>query len=229
MLARDVMFSPVITATPDTKILDVVQLMLDNRISAVPIVDDDDKLVGLVSEGDLLRRAEIGTERHRSWWLTAFRGAVSLAEEFTKSHSMKASEVMTKPVVTASEDTPLQQIAEILEKKKFKRVPVVRDGRVVGIVSRANLLQALTTQQEKMADTPSKDDRVIREAILKVLQGEKWSNMSHLNLVVLDGVVHFWGLVASDAQRQAVIVAAESVPGVRDIVDHMLDATMLNA
>jgi CBS domain-containing protein len=223
------MYSPAVTATPDTSILDVVQLMLDNRISAVPIVEDDGILVGLVSEGDLLRRVEIGTQQHRSWWLTAFRGAVSLAEDFIKSHSMKASDVMTKDVVSVREDTPLWEIAEILEKKKFKRVPVVRDGRVVGIVSRANLLQALTTQREKMADAPTKDDRVIREAVLKVLRHERWSNMSHLNVVVLDGVVHFWGLVASDAQREALKVAAGGIPGVRDIVDHMFDATTLNA
>lgn len=228
MLARDVMFSPVITAKPDTAILEIVQLMLDHRISALPIIDDTGQLVGLVSEGDLLRRVEIGTQKHRSWWLTAFRGAVSLAEDFVKSQSMKASEVMTKNVVTAREDTPLWEIAEILEKKKFKRVPVVRDGRVVGIVSRANLLQALTTQKGFAVDAPSVDDREIREALLEVLRSEKWSNMSHLNVVVINGVVHFWGLVASQAQREALIVAAQAIPGVRDIVDHTLDSTMLN-
>jgi CBS domain-containing protein len=222
------MYSPAVTATPDASILEVVQLMLDNRISAVPIVDSDGLLVGLVSEGDLLRRVEIGTQQHRSWWLTAFRGAVSLAEDFIKSQSMKVSEVMTKEVITAREDTPLWEIAEILEKKKFKRVPVVRDGRVVGIVSRANLLQALTTQREMTADAPSTDDREIREALVEVLRGEPWSNMSHLNVVVLDGVVHFWGLVTSDAQREALKVAAGGVPGVRDIMDHMLDLTTIN-
>jgi CBS domain-containing protein len=223
------MFSPAVTAPPDASILDVVQLMLDNRISAVPIVDDDGQLVGLVSEGDLLRRVEIGTEAHRSWWLSAFRGVASPAEDFIKSQCMNASEVMTKQMVTAREDTPLWQIAEILEKKKFKRVPVVRDGRVVGIVSRANLLQALMMQKEMTADAPSSDDRVIREALLEILRGEPWSNTSHVNVVVLDGVVRFWGLVASDAQREALKVAAEGTPGVRDIVDHMVVETMLTA
>ena len=145
-----------------------------------------------------------------------------------KSHSMKATEVMTKDVITAREDTPLWEIAEILEKKKFKRVPVVRDGRVVGIVGRANLLHALTTQKEMTAKAPSTDDRGIREELLEVLRGEQWSNMSHLNVVVIGGVVHFWGLVGSDAQREALKVAAQGIVGVRDIVDRTLDLTMLN-
>ena len=220
MHARDVMTTPVVTAGPETKVLDIVNLMLDNRISAVPIVGDDERLVGMVSEGDLIRRSEIGTEPHRSWWLSAFGGAATLAEDFVKSHGVKASEIMTDEVVTASEDTPLWEVAETLEKRKVKRLPVVRDGRVVGIVSRANLLQAITAQRDKQTDVPTRDDRSIREALMDQLKGEPWSDMSHLNIVVLDGTVHFWGIVSSDTQRTALKVAAENIPGVTEVVDH---------
>ena len=220
MHARDVMTTPVITAGPETKVLDIVNLMLDNRISAVPIVGDDERLIGMVSEGDLIRRSEIGTEPHRSWWLSAFGGAATLAEDFVKSHGVTASEIMTDEVVTATEDTPLWEVAETLEKRKVKRLPVVRDGRVVGIVSRANLLQAITAQRDKQTDVPTRDDRSIREALMDQLKGEPWSDMSHLNIVVLDGTVHFWGIVSSDTQRTALKVAAENIPGVTEVVDH---------
>lgn len=226
MRARDVMISPVVTAGPDATIAEIVRLMLDNRISAVPIIDEEGKALGLVSEGDLMRRSDIGTEPHRSWWLSAFSGAVSLAEDFVKHHGVKASEVMTRDVVSVTEDAELWQIAETLEKRKIRRVPVLRDGRVVGIVSRSNLLQALTAGREKIGE-PSKDDRAIREELLKALTGAKWSDMSHLNVVVRDGTVHFWGLVNSEAQREALEVAAEEIPGVRGVVDHTLVATSL--
>ena len=230
MHARDIMTSPVVSVGPETTVLEIVKLMLENRVSAVPIVDDQDRLMGLVSEGDLMRRTEIGTERHRSWWLSAFTGAVSLAEDFVKSHGLKASEIMTKNVFTAHEDTPLWEIAETLEKKKIKRMPILRDGRIIGIVSRANLLQALTAQREKLIEPLSKDDRAIREELVKVLKSESWPDMSHLNVVVLRGTVHFWGLVNSDAQRSALRVAAEGIPGVRQVMDHTLDAgTLLGA
>lgn len=227
MHARDIMTSPVLAVGPETTVLEIVKLMLERRISAVPIVDDKDKLIGLVSEGDLMRRTEIGTERHRSWWLSAFTGAVSLAEDFVKSHGVKASEIMTKEVLTAREDTPLWEIAETLEKKKIKRMPVLRNGRIVGIVSRSNLLQALTAQRERLTAPSSKDDRAIREELMKVLKSESWPDMSHLNIVVLHGTVHFWGLVNSDSQRDALRVAAEGISGVRQVVDHTLNATTL--
>jgi CBS-domain-containing membrane protein len=220
MHASDIMTAPVITAAPGADVLDVVQLMLDNRISALPIVADDGELVGLVSEGDLIRRSEIGARDYSSWWLSAFGGKVRLAEEFVKTHAMKAEEIMTTDVVTVSKDTPAWKIAETLEKNKIKRVPVVEDGAVVGIVSRANLLQALAAQREKMMQAPSGDDRALREKVLKALEGQSWSNLSHLNVVVADGVVHYWGVVQSKAVRDALKVAAEGVPGVADVVDH---------
>ena len=227
MDARDIMTSPVVTAGPDNTVLEIAELMLDHKVSAVPIVDEEDKLIGLVSEGDLMRRSEIGTERHPSWWLLAFRGAVSLAEDFTKSHGAKASEIMTREMVTTGEDAPIWEIAETLEKKKIKRLPVVRDGRVIGIVSRANLVQALIAQREKAILSPTRDDRAIREELMKLLKDERWSNLAHLNIVVTEGTVHFWGLVNSDAEREALKAAAESVSGDGHVVDHTVTVATL--
>ena len=220
MLASDIMTAPVITATPGTSVLEVVKLMLENRISALPVVATDGALIGMVSEGDLIRRSEIGARDYSSWWLSAIGGKARLAEEFVKTHAMKVDEIMTREVITVAADTPAWKIAETLEKKKIKRVPVVDNGAVVGVVSRANLLQALAAQQEKLMATPSSDDRALREQVLDTLKDKSWSDLSHLNVVVSDGVVHYWGVVQSAQVRQALKVAAESVPGVKDVADH---------
>jgi len=214
------MTSPVITARTDTAVLDVVKLMLDNAVSALPVVDDKDVLLGLVSEGDLIRRSELGARDYSSWWLAAIGGKVRLAEEFVKTHGMQADDIMTRNLVTVNEDTLVWQIAETLEKHKIKRVPVVRDGRVVGIVSRANLLQALAAQREQTMQAPSQDDRNLRDKVLNSLSQEPWSDLPHLNVVVQEGVVHYWGRVHSEEARQALQVAARAVPGVVDVVDH---------
>lgn len=227
MDARDIMTSPVVTAGPETTILEIVQLMLENSISALPIVNDSGELIGLVSEGDLMRRSEIGTERPTRWWLSAFRGAVSMAEAFVKTHGLKASEIMTRDIITAREDTPLWEIAETLEKNKIKRLPVIRDGKLVGIVSRANLLQAITAQRGQAMAAPSKGDRAIREELIAELQAERWSDTSHLNIVVKNGAVHFWGLINAESQRDALKVAAESIGGVTDVIDHTINAATL--
>ena len=214
------MTSPVITARTDTAVLDVVKLMLDNAVSALPVVDDKDVLLGLVSEGDLIRRSELGARDYSSWWLAAIGGKVRLAEEFVKTHGMQADDIMTRNLVTVNEDTLVWKIAETLEKHKIKRVPVVRDGKVVGIVSRANLLQALAAQREQTMQAPSQDDRNLRDKVLNSLSQEPWSDLPHLNVVVQEGVVHYWGRVHSEEARQALQVAARAVPGVVDVVDH---------
>lgn len=228
MHARDIMTSPAITASPNTTLLEIVNLMLEHRISGVPIVDKTGSLAGLVSEGDLVRRKEIGTEQKHSWWLSIFGNATVLADEFVKSHGITAADVMTKNVITANDDTPLWQIAETLEKEKIKRVPILRERRVVGIVSRANLLQALTLQQTNTPDTPSRKDSGIREELLLLLKDEPWANVSHLNVMVTDGVVHLWGSIRSEAQRDALSVAAKEVAGVKDVINHAhLSLTLL--
>lgn len=220
MHAQDIMTSPVITALPEAEVLDIVKLMLDNSISALPIVSEKGILLGLVSEGDLIRRSEIGAGDYSSWWLAAIGGKVRLAEEFVKTHGMQACEIMTRDLVTVHEDTPVWKVAEALEKHRIKRVPVMRDDKVVGIVSRANLLQALAAQREQAMQAPSHDDRVLRDKVLETLSQEPWSDLPHLNVVVQEGVVHYWGRVHSEEARQALRVAAKGVPGVVDVVDH---------
>ena len=220
MHARDIMTSPVITTSANASIMDVVARMLENSISALPVVGDDGVLLGLVSEGDLMRRSELGAREYSSWWLSAIGGKVRLAQEFVKTHGMRAGEVMTREVVTVSEETPVWKIAEMLEKHKIKRVPVLRDSKVVGIVSRANLLQALAAQQEQATRAPSADDRQLRDAVLQTLDSEPWSDLPHLNVVVQDSIVHYWGRVESEEARKALQVAARTVPGIKDVVDH---------
>ncbi len=221
MRAQDVMTRPVITASPETSLLEIVQLMLDQRISALPIIAEDGSLVGIVSEGDLMRRAELGVQGHSSWWLAALGGKVRLADEFVKIHGMKAGDIMTHNVISVGPDTQLPEIAETLERKHIKRVPVIEDGSVVGIVSRANLLQALAMEHKRLEQIPSPSDREIREKLLEVLKSQSWSELSQLNFVVRDGIVYYWGNVRTDAARQALKAAAVGIPGVRDVVDHM--------
>ena len=149
MKAADVMVSAVISVRPNARVEEVASILLANRISAVPVIDDQDELVGIVSEGDLMRRAEAGTERSRSWWLEYLTGKQVLASEYVKSHSHKVTDVMTPSVITATPETALGEIAMLLERNRIKRVPIVQNGKVVGIVSRANLLQALAGMKER--------------------------------------------------------------------------------
>jgi CBS domain-containing protein len=220
MKARDVMVSPVITVKPSSSVRDVAKLFLERRISAVPVVDDQGKLVGIVSEGDLLHRAEAGTERKRSWWLQGLTGDETLAAEYAKAHARKVADVMTRRVITASPDTPLHEIASLLENNSIKRVPIVKDGQVVGIVSRANLIQAVASERKEL-DIPV-SDAVIRDKILTNLQAEPWAHTGLVNVIVKDGIVDLYGITGSDAERKAIRVAAESVPGVCAVHDNFI-------
>lgn len=218
MHAADVMTPDVICATPDTPIAELIRLMLDNRISGMPIVADG-RIVGIVSEGDLLRRAETGTERRPSRWLELMTSDSRLAANYTKTHGRKAHEVMTREVVTVADTTPIAEIAQLLEARRIKRVPVMRDGRLVGIVSRRNLLQALGSRLSAPVAT---DDRTIRDAFYAELRRQPWADgTGSINAVVADGVVHLWGIATDEQQRQAMVVMAEGIAGVRSVEDHM--------
>ncbi len=222
MQVRDIMTTAVATVTRDTPVADVVNLLLQRHISAVPVVDDDGNVLGMVSEGDLLRRHETGTERHRSWWLGMLSSSEELAADYVKSHGQHAGEVMTHPAITTGEDTPLAEIADILESHRIKRLPVVRDGKLVGLVARADLLRALAAEAIRLgAGEPPTDDRSIREQMLKALEDERWVSSAYLNVVVSDGVIHLWGMVGSDEEREALKVAAESIPGVKGVETHL--------
>jgi CBS-domain-containing membrane protein len=220
MTARDVMVSPVATVTPSTSVQEVAKMLLERRISAVPVVDDGGKIVGIISEADLMHRAEAGTERQRPRWLSALMGDEPLITDYVKARARLAADVMTRNVVTASPDTPLRDVAMLLEKNAIKRVPITENGQLVGIVSRANLIQAVASDHKELV--ASRSDAAIRERLLTHLKQEPWAHPARLNIIVTDGVVDLWGTAQSETERTALRVAAESTPGVRAVNDHLL-------
>ena len=221
MKARDVMISPVITVGENDPVHHVANLLIKHRISAVPVVDHTGKIIGIVSEGDLIRRPETGTESPVSWWLSLISGERALAEAYSKSHGKKARDVMTTPVQTAHPDTPLHDIADMLEERHVRRVPIVNQaGELVGIISRANIVQALATARPQLEISAS--DSLIRERLITELRKHSWSHLPKLNVTVTNGVVDLWGIAESDPERKAIKVAAESIPGVTGVNDHLI-------
>lgn len=228
MKAKDIMTTPVVTIGPDTTVREIAALLLKQRISGVPVVDGG-RLVGLVSEGDLLHRHEIGTDRDRparSWWLSLI-GGESAPADYVKSHAVHARDIMTRDVITVDESTPIAEIATVLETRRIKRVPVLRGERLVGIVSRANLVQALAAGPRRAKAPRAKSDDAIRRQLLAELERQPWWPSNASNVIVTDGIVHYWGLVDSDDQREAARVAAENIPGVRKVEDHLVRYTDL--
>lgn len=221
MKAADVMVTNVITVGPEACLQDVAHLLLTNRISAMPVVTNDGKILGIVSEGDLMRRDEAGTGRQRPWWLAMLVGREPLAAWYIKEHSRHVTDVMTRDVVTATPETSLQDIATLLEKNGIKRVPVVKDGKVVGIVSRANLLQALASLR-KQIEGGAPNDPDIRERVVAQLKAQSWTRASLINVIVHDGTVELWGIVDSQTEKKAVRVATEVTPGVRAVNDNLI-------
>jgi CBS domain-containing protein len=220
MRAMDVMTRDVITVGPRTSVSEIAALLLRRRISGVPVVDTNGKLVGVVSEGDLVRRVETGTDARRSWWLDLLTESSENAAIYAKSRGRKAEDVMTTNVVTAPESTLLRDIAGLMERHRVKRIPIVRDGRVVGIVSRANLIQGLASHGD-LEKAQSRDDTAIREAVLRELDAQSWTSMLTKNVVVTDGIVHLWGFVRSEEERRAIKIAAENAPGTKGVRDHL--------
>ena len=219
MQARDVMVSPVITVSPSSSVRDVAKLFLEHEISAVPVVDQNGKLVGIVSEGDLLHRIENGTEIRRSSWLRFFTQDDVLAAEYAKSHSRKVADVMTQRVISAAPEAPLADIAMLMERHSIKRVPIVSKGHLVGIVSRANLIQAVATARPSVQIPLS--DQAIRDTLLAHLRTQPWPHTTQLNATVKDGVVDVWGICHSDSEREAVRIAAENIPGVKAVKNNL--------
>jgi CBS domain-containing protein len=221
MRAMDVMTSEVITVDEDASVQSVAKLMAKHGISAVPVVDKYKRVIGMVSEGDLLHRAETGTERRRSWWLEMMASTNQLAGEYLKSHSGRVKDVMTGDVISVTDTTPVADIAVLLETNRIKRVPILRDGKLVGIVSRANLVRALAMTINEPASGDETDDRTIRDKLLAELKAQKWAEVSPANITVKDGVVHLWSSYFSEQEKRALVVAAETIAGVRRVEDHM--------
>lgn len=219
MQVRDVMTPTVISIAPDATVLTAAQTMLENRISGLPVVDAAGNLVGMVTEGDFLRRGEIGTERKRPKWLEFLIGPGRLASEYVHADGRRVDEVMTTDLVTVSEDDPLEAVVELMERHRIKRLPVMRDGKMVGIVSRANLMHALVSLARE-AEAPPGDDAAIRERILAAIGKQSWA--PRVNVVVTNGVVELWGTITDEREREALKVAVENVAGVVQVHDHLV-------
>jgi len=219
MRAHQIMTRPVFTILPDATIVEAANLMLQRHISGLPVVDASGKLVGIVSEGDFIRRSEIGTQRRRSRFLKLILGPGQAATDFVHEHGCKIAEIMTEEPVTISEDTPLADIVALMEKNKLKRLPVVKGEQVVGIVTRANLLQAVASLARQIPD-PTADDDHIRNRIIDALGKNDWCPLG-LNVIVRDGIVHLGGIITDERSRKAAIVCAENVAGVTKIHDHL--------
>ncbi len=221
MQVSDIMTPTVVSVLPSARIGDAIRLMLNSRISGLPVIDAAGRLVGIFTEGDLLRRAETGTTRQRGRWLQLLLSPGRLADEYVHTHGRRVDEVMTCDVVTTTEATSLDTVVQLMERHGIKRLPVVRDDKVVGIVSRANLLHALVA----LRDTPARNDTgdaLIRQRILDEIQREPWGPRYTINVVVHDGRVDLWGSLFEERERQALRVLAENVPGVREVHDHMV-------
>lgn len=219
MRAHQIMTKNVITVTPQTALLDAANIMLRSHVSGLPVVDPRGALRGIVSESDFLRRGEIGTQRKQSRWLEFFMGPGSLASDYVHERGRKVEDVMTRDPVTVTEETSLDELVRLMEKHHIKRLPVMRDKVVVGIVTRSNLLQAVAGLACEIPD-PTADDDHIRDRILREINTKHWRPIG-LQVTCKNGIVHLHGIIVNDQSRQASIVAAENTAGVREVHDHL--------
>ena len=223
MIVADVMTRKVLSVSPDETVEHAANLMLRHGISGLFVVDAKDTLVGVLTEGDLLRRDEIGTERHRPWWLRVLVSPGKQALDFTRAHGRKVSDVMSPEVICVTPDTALEEVVETMEKQRIKRVAVTEHGHMIGVVARSDLLRALLSR-EREAKPPQarEDDRSIRSAILAALEAASWAPMTTLNVTVASGAVDVWGTITNPDERRAICVMAENVPGVKEVHDHLV-------
>lgn len=219
MRANQIMTSPVVTISPEASIVLAANAMLDHHVSGLPVVDGQDRLVGIISEGDFIRRAELGTQHKRGRWLRMLLGPGTCADDFVHEHGRRVSEVMTHHPHTITEDTSVETIVRMMEKHHVKRLPVMRGDRLVGIVTRKNLLRAVAQLARETPDPSAADDK-IRDRIVAEIERNDWRPFG-LSVVVRDGVVHLNGVITEESSRQAVIVVAENVCGVKEVHDHL--------
>ena len=221
MNVADVMTRRVISVSPDATVEEAAKLMLDHRISGLVVVDEKGELAGVVTEADLLRRDELGTERHRPWWLRMLISPGRQAADFTRTHGRRVRDVMTSDVITVGAEATLEQVVETMERHRIKRLPVTEGARVIGVVSRADLLRALIVAERREPPIAT-DDRSIRAAILDELDNQLWAPLTTLNVTVADHVVDLWGTITNEEARRAICVIAENTPGVKQVNDHLV-------
>lgn len=220
MRARDIMSKSVVSVTPETSVLEVAALMVDHRINAVVVISGG-AVVGIVSEADLLHRYELGTQRDpaaRPWWRRIL-DADAAVSSYIEAHAMKVRDVMAKQVFTVEQDTPAIDIAALFEQHRIKQAPVVKDGSVVGIVSRFDFVRALVARTQRRQDAHPKSDAAIRRALLDELASQPWWHADRSDVSVEDGVVHFTGQVNTLDEKAPARVAAETIAGVRAVKD----------
>jgi CBS domain-containing protein len=224
MRAIDVMTPAVVVATPEMTVQAAAKLLADRHISGMPVVDAGGQVLGMIREGDLLHRTEIGTDaaaegQRRSWWLDLLASTRELASTYVKEHARTVRDVMSDKVVSVAEGTPLVEIANLLERRRIKCVPVMRDEKLIGIVSRSNLIRALASVPPDALPVASTDQQ-LHDAIVRELSDHRWAQPSQ-NVIVKEGIVHLWGVIRSEEERRAICVAAESVPGVKEVKSHL--------
>ena len=221
MKASEVMATNVVTAHPHTTVKEIAELMVKHRISGVPVVDAGGKLVGILSETDLLHRAETGTEKRRKWWLGAFVDSDRLAREYAASHAHKAADIMTTTVITVDANTDLGDVADLLERKSLKRVPVLRDGKLIGMITRGDLVRAFVARQSAAAAAVPSDDKALLEAVHERMRREAWLDTSLINVIVVRGAAELSGFAGSADQRRALRLLVEDTPGITRVDDRL--------
>ncbi len=221
MKAKDVMTTDVLTVNQDASVLEAVRLMLQRRISGLPVVDASGALVGMVSEGDFLRRSELGTQPRHPRWIEFLMGAGRLADEYIHARGRKVRDVMTNAVYSVTEEVPLEEIVELMEHRRIKRVPVLSGNKITGIITRSNLLRAFAGFMHE-APPASADDNAIRLKLIDEMKKQPWAPLAVTDIDVSNGVVKLSGVVLDDRQRGALRVAAENIPGVKRVEDNIV-------
>lgn len=219
MKVSDIMAREVLTVPPEASVREVASLMLERRISGIPVVDAEGRVLGVVSEGDLIRRPEIDTDQASRGWLSIFVSEEEQARDFVKSHGRRAREVMTQPAVCVAPDTPLDEAVRIMERHRIKRLPVLEHGKLVGLMTRADVVRALLQRRPGLSAGHS--DRELRERIEAVLRSEGWAASAYIAVEVEGGVVRLWGTVESVAQREAILLAVGGLDGVKEVQAHL--------
>jgi CBS domain-containing protein len=226
MKAIDIMTRNVITAAPEIPVEEAVRLMLGHNVSGLPVIDDTATVVGIVTEGDLLRRTETGTERQRARWLEFLIAPGLLAEEYMRTHGRKVGEVMTAAVISVTAQTPLAEIVALMESRRIKRLPVIENGRLIGIISRADLLRALAEMLPKSSVGPTSDADIRRRVVTEIGK-QSWAPHTTIDAAVQDGIVELRGTIRDERIRRALRVAVDNVPGVKQMVDHLVRVEMI--
>lgn len=224
MRAADIMDAPGPSVTPETPVVEAVRKMLEHRVSGLPVIDEEGRLVGMITEGDLLRRSELGTERKITGFAAVQAGAEKLAREFVRAHAQKIGDVMTREPVSVDEEARIATIVTLIEDRRLHLIPVVRKGALIGIIGRPCLLRALIEAADARVEK-STDDESIRTALLALYDREAWAPLSQVDVIVRDGTVELRGNVTDPTKRKALVVAAQAIPGVKAVKDHLVPKT----